>query len=147
MRPADSAPQTRTNSPRPLRLVILGNGSKAEVHTVSRALIEDISRTPGVELVDVDLSADSNLSDLPAEVAVVLGGDGTVSHTARRMEDRPTPVLGVNVGRLGFLADLTQNAFRERLPDLAARQFTIENLMTLECTLAPKAGPMRIFRG
>jgi NAD+ kinase len=133
--------------PEPLRLVILGNGTKAEVHAAARALTDSVCRTPGLALASVDLSADSNLSDLPAGVAVVLGGDGTVLHTARRMEDRPIPVLGVNVGRLGFLADLTPAAFRERLGDLAARQFTVENLMTLECTLTPRLGPTRIFRG
>jgi NAD+ kinase len=63
------------------------------------------------------------------------------------MEDQPTPVLGVNVGRLGFLSDLTPTAFRERLPDLAARKFAIQNLMTLACSLTPRIGPPRAFRG
>ena len=80
------------------------------------------SEAAGIELVGVDLSAESNLSALPADVAIVLGGDGTVLHAARRMEDHPTPVLGVNAGRLGFLADLTPAAFQDRLDDLAARQ-------------------------
>ena len=44
----------------------------------------------------------------------MLGGDGTVLHTARHMGDRPTPVLGINVGRLGFLADLTPEGFLGR---------------------------------
>ena len=87
--------------------MILGNGTKPEVHAEAERLADAVVRAPGVELAGVDLSADSDLSDLPADVAVVLGGDGTVLHTARRMEDHPTPVLGVNVGRLGFLADLT----------------------------------------
>jgi NAD+ kinase len=147
MAPADATPEPRLTPPRPLRLVILGNGTKPEVHAESRALTEDLSRIPALELVDVDLSPNSVLCDLPAEVAIVLGGDGTVLHTARRMEDRPTPVLGINVGRLGFLADLTPAVFRDRLGDLAARQFTIENLMTLECTVNPKQGPTRVFRG
>lgn len=133
--------------PRPVRVVLLGNGTKAEVHHEVDALAQAVAETPGLELAGVDLSADSRLADLPADVAAVLGGDGTVLHTARRMEDRPTPVLGVNVGRLGFLADLTPADFRCRLADLAARQYTIENLMTLECTLNPRQGPTRTFRG
>lgn len=131
----------------PLRLVILGNGTKPEVHAEAGALAESVARTPGLELAGMDLSADSRLADLPADVAAVLGGDGTVLHTARRMEDRPTPVLGVNVGRLGFLADLTPAEFGLRMADLAARLFTVENLMTLECTLVPRQGPTRVFRG
>ncbi len=131
----------------PLKVVILGNGIKAEVHTLARSLSATLSQSVGIELVGVDLSEDSNLSALPAEVAVVLGGDGTVLHAARRMEDHPTPVLGVNMGRLGFLADLTPVAFRDRLEDLAARRFTIENLMTLACVLNPRSGPTRSFRG
>jgi NAD+ kinase len=130
-----------------LRLMILGNGLKAEVHVEAKAMAEVLTGVSGIELTGVDLSEDSNLSELPADVAVVLGGDGTVLHTARRMEDHPTPVLGVNMGRLGFLADLTPAAFRDRLPDLAARQFTIDNLMTLACDLTPRSGPARTFRG
>jgi NAD+ kinase len=128
-------------------MMILGNGTKAEVHAEAATLGEALARTPGLELAGVDLSADSGLSDLPAEVAVVLGGDGTVLHAARRMDGRPTPVLGVNIGRLGFLADLTPAEFRARLGDLAARRFTVEDLMTLECTLTPRSGPTRTFRG
>jgi NAD+ kinase len=130
-----------------MRLVILGNGTKAEVLAAADALTKSLSCTPGLELAGVDLSADSNLADLPAEVAVVLGGDGTLLHTARRMGDRPTPALGVNLGRLGFLADLTPDAFCDRLVDLAARQYTVDNLMTLECVLTPQTGPTRTFRG
>jgi NAD+ kinase len=63
------------------------------------------------------------------------------------MEDHPTPVLGVNAGRLGFLADLTPAAFEDRLEDLAAHKFTIDNLMTMACVLTPRVGPTRAFRG
>ena len=130
-----------------LKFVVLGNGNKYDVHALARELCEAILETPGLQLVGVDLSSDSNLSDLPADIAVVLGGDGTVLHTARRMEDRPIPVLGVNMGRLGFLADVTPSAFRKRLVDLADRRFTIDRLMTLTCVLASRNGPTLTFRG
>lgn len=132
---------------RPLRIVMLGNGTKPEVQIEAQSLAKALSQARGVELVAVDLSSDSDLADLPAEVAIVLGGDGTVLHAARRMQDHPTPVLGINLGRLGFLADLTPAAFRQRLGDLSARQFTVDNLMTLSCVLTARDGPTRTYRG
>jgi NAD+ kinase len=95
------------------------------------------------------MASDTDLSrlDTDSDLALVLGGDGTVLHTARRMGDRPTPVLGINVGRLGFLADLTPEGFLGRIGDLADRRYTIDNLMTLTCTLQPRTGPVRVFRG
>lgn len=142
-----SAPIDRTEPAEPLRLTLLGNGSLEAVRTQAKRLEAGIGAAHGVVLAGVDLSADSDLSRLPADIAIVLGGDGTVLHTARRMDDHPTPVLGVNAGRLGFLAELTPAAFFDCLGDLAKRRFTIENLMTLACTLTPAAGPSRTFRG
>jgi NAD+ kinase len=133
--------------PPPLNLVILGNGTKPEVHDAAQWIARALAKHPGLLLVGIDLASDTDLSGLKADIALVLGGDGTVLHTARRMGDHPTPVLGVNVGRLGFLADLTPEMFLNRLSDLADRHYTIDNLMTLACTLAPRTGPTREFRG
>jgi NAD+ kinase len=133
--------------PPPLAIVILGNGTKPEVHAEVRVLAEAVAAEARLSLTGVDLSPDSDLSDLKADLALVLGGDGTVLHTARRMGDHPTPVLGINLGRLGFLADLTPEGFLLRLGDLAERRYTIDNLLTLACTLAPRSGPTREFRG
>jgi NAD+ kinase len=130
----------------PLRLMILGNGARAEVRTQVEVLTGEIESCPGVELAGVDLSADSDLSRLPADVAVVVGGDGTVLHTVRRMGVHPIPVAGVNAGRLGFLADLAPATFCPHLRDLAGRRFTIENLMTMACTVTSTRGPTREFR-
>jgi NAD+ kinase len=131
----------------PLRIAILGNGAKPEVQAEARRLADTIEAHPEVDLSGLDLAPDTDLSRLDAEIALVLGGDGTVLHTARRMEDRPTPVLGINVGRLGFLTELAPEGFLDRLDDLASRRYTIENLMTLSCTLVPRSGPPQTFRG
>src|SRR5262245_61029548 len=90
-----------------LDVVILGNGTKPEVFSAAARLADEMGARPGLRLIDVDLSAESDLSALRADMALVLGGDGTVLHTARRMGNHAIPVLGVNLGRLGFLAELS----------------------------------------
>jgi len=131
----------------PLRVAVLGNGTKPEVCGEAARLADALRACPDVVAAGLDLASDTNLSGLNADVALVLGGDGTVLHTARRMGDRPTPVLGINVGRLGFLADLTPDGFLERLGDLASRRYTVENLMTLSCTLVTPGGASQTYRG
>lgn len=134
-------------SPAQLDVVILGNGTKPEVCAAAARLAEEMNARPGLRLIDVDLSAEGDLSALRAEIALVLGGDGTVLHTARRMQDNPIPVLGVNLGHLGFLAELSPERFLEHLDDLLERRYTVENLMTLACTLESPGAPTRTFRG
>ncbi|MBQ9806265.1 MAG: NAD(+)/NADH kinase [Clostridia bacterium] len=41
-----------------------------------------------------------------ADILIVLGGDGTILETARRAAQRKTPILGINLGRLGYMAEL-----------------------------------------
>ena len=135
-----------TSSRAPLSVAILGNGTKLDVPAAADLIATAMNEVPGLRLTDIDLGAESDLSGLSANVALVLGGDGTVLHTARRMGDRPIPVLGVNLGRLGFLADLTPEALVESLGDLADRRFTIDHLMTLDATLVRRAGLPRPFR-
>ncbi len=148
MNPQTAEPREVAHPPTPpLRVAVLGNGTKPEVGPMAARLAQAIETHEYVELAEVDLSADSNLSGLSADVALVLGGDGTVLHTARRMGDKPTPVLGINAGRLAFLAELTPQGFLDRLADLAARRYTVDNLLTLSCTLSPKIGPPQTFRG
>ena len=138
---------SRHPEPGSLRLAILGNGTKPEVELEAVRLAGWIADRQGLSVAGIDLSGESDLSGLDADLALVLGGDGTVLHTARRMGDRPTPVLGVNLGRLGFLTELDPAAIADRLADLAARRFTIDNLMTLDCTLSPASGPSQRYRG
>lgn len=120
----------------PLRLAILGNGSKPEVHEAAAVLGAAVRSHSGLVLAAADLTSDSDLAGLDADIALVLGGDGTVLHTARRMGAHPTPVIGINLGRLGFLTEFTPERFLGRLDELAERRFTIDALMTLACTLA-----------
>ena len=107
-----------------------------------------VTQAHGLELAGVDLSADSNLSSTCRPTWRSCSAATAPSCTRRGgWRTIPRPCWASTSGRLGFLADLTPAAFQDRLDDLAARRFTVENLMTLACIVTPRSGPTRIFRG
>lgn len=69
----------------------------------------------------------------PPDLVVVLGGDGSILRTARWLGYGQAPVLGVNLGRLGFLADVSSDAVENALVDLAAGRFRRIDHLMLEC--------------
>jgi NAD+ kinase len=64
-------------------------------------------------------------------LVVVLGGDGSMLRAARMTAGYPTPILGVNMGRLGFLSEMGPDNWRERLPSVLAGDCWIEERMML----------------
>jgi len=75
------------------------------------------------EVVLCDPVGDACLRDVNPDLLIVFGGDGTMIRAARRLEGRPVPVVGVNYGTLGFLAEFTEEEVRERIDDLLAGRF------------------------
>jgi NAD+ kinase len=66
-----------------------------------------------------------------ADVAIVLGGDGTMLHAARHLARHRVPLVGVNQGRLGFMTDIARTDMSNCVDDLLAGRFTAENRMLL----------------
>lgn len=66
-----------------------------------------------------------------AELAVSLGGDGTIMHTARRLVGQRIPIIGVNLGTVGFLAELERGEIEKLIP-AAHGKFVISPRMMLK---------------
>ena len=67
---------------------------------------------------------------------LTLGGDGTILSAARAVGNRNTPILGVHVGELGFLAEVTLDNMFERLNTVSNGDFLIQSRMVLEANVA-----------
>jgi NAD+ kinase len=66
------------------------------------------------------------------DLALVLGGDGSTLRTARMVARHGVLIVGLNMGRLGFLSELTPNDWREKLPRIFDGDFWIEERMMLQ---------------
>jgi NAD+ kinase len=71
------------------------------------------------------------------DVLVVLGGDGTFLRAARAVIQVDVPLLGLNLGKVGFLSKVEANELETVLAKLAAGEFTVDERMALEAKLLP----------
>lgn len=83
----------------------------------------------------------NNYQDLLSEhvdVMISLGGDGTLLDTVSLIRDSQIPVIGINFGRLGFLASINKDDIVSAIDNLVNKKFTLDNraLLTVESDLA-----------
>ena len=86
-----------------------------------------------------------HLTDLPCaplmdiandiDLAIVMGGDGTMLAIARSLVDFKVPLIGINQGRLGFLADVSVDTMLVTLDEMLAGQYVEEPRIMLDCSL------------
>ncbi|HEX5472568.1 MAG TPA: NAD(+)/NADH kinase [Lacipirellulaceae bacterium] len=119
------------------RTLILADGSRPEIRNAVERLRSTIERYLAIAGISFNFSAELATSD--AEIAIVLGGDGSILRAAHQMAYRQLPVLGVNLGRLGFLAALQPEQLEQALPEIAAGGHQVVEHLMIECT-ATRAG-------
>lgn len=70
-----------------------------------------------------------------ADVAIVLGGDGTMLYAGRRLAEFGVPLAGVNLGRLGFMTDIARQDMLDGVADLLAGRFSAESRVLLQAEI------------
>lgn len=103
---------------------------------ITSALFEDANQVSGmqaefnqVEILDKDCS----LHDL--ELVMVLGGDGTILKAAEIVRETATPLMGVNLGHVGFLAESEHDALQETVARVVAKDYVVKDRLTLEVSV------------
>lgn len=79
----------------------------------------------------LNISNDINLSELEVDVVVTVGGDGTILRTAMDLGHPETPILGINMGRRGFLSEVTVPEAEWAIDKVLDQDYYIENMMKL----------------
>ena len=135
---AGFAPWAET-SRRP-RALLLGSGQRQNVLAEAERLRPVIDRHLDVVLSDFQYR--ENLSQQDADLAVVLGGDGSILRAALQMRERQIPILGVNLGRLAFLASIWPNDVAKVLPEVASGRCQIALHLMFQCTVERDGQPI-----
>ena len=115
--------------------LIMTNEEKDPGGSTSNKIREYIESKGGAAFLRKDFTEDTqSYSNIPGEVecVIVLGGDGTMLHASRLIAPHDLPVVGVNLGTLGFLTEIEMSHLSEGIDDLLNDRFHIEERMMLE---------------
>lgn len=86
-----------------------------------------------LKIVHEDLDYSSDFSGIHADLAIVMGGDGSILRAAKKMDRHQLPVLGVNLGKLGFLADIQTDDLDKALELIAAGEYRVVDHLMMQC--------------
>ena len=102
--------------------------------SIEREGREVLSDGGTARLADLNVPYFPDVTSLAREVdlLIVFGGDGTMISAARAVAGLPTPILGVNIGSLGFLTEIPSARVAEELPAIWKGNFTIEERSLIE---------------
>ncbi len=104
--------------------------------------IEPLMDQETAGLIDYESSCDRHEIPEQSDFILVLGGDGTLISVARLIGDRGTPILGVNLGSLGFLTEVTLNEMYPLLKHILAGKMSIDERWTLEASVQRGSGEL-----
>ena len=120
-------------------LLIVCNPARVDAVVAAVELQQNLASTFGIYTIsDVEIPGiiKSTLSDLPPlEVAVVLGGDGTMLRAAEVAQERDIPLLGVNLGHVGFLSEVERSKISDVIDALVNKSYVIDPRVTLGYTV------------
>lgn len=127
-------------------VLVLADGEKGRIHDLVPALRAWLARH--AERVDVELDvrefykrrSSAKRKDKAPDLVVVLGGDGAILAAVRAFNDEPVPTIGINFGRVGFLASVEASHWQESLLHVFEGRAIVENRMRLVAELVPAGG-------
>jgi len=115
------------------KILILGDKSREKTRETITKLGPLFRKKAHVSIIDI--SDESESEDLTADLAFVFGGDGAILAASRKLSSKQIPIIGVHLGKFGFLAELTIKEIRQSLEKIFAGEYVVSQRMLLTCRL------------
>ncbi len=127
----------QSHPPRAVKRAAVMTHGKPQAIGSALARLATVARESGVELLIAPEEAekhglDAAEADTDVDIVVVLGGDGTMLRALARSLGTGVPVIGVNFGRVGFLASIGPNELEAGLARVFAGEYRVEEVATLD---------------
>ncbi len=116
------------------RVMVLYNASKPDARATSEEVVRCLSGCAKVVEVAA-LEAASRAGDLQPDRIFVLGGDGSILAVARALDVHQVPIVGVNFGKLGYLAEFTRDDLQTHLERALSDDGTVSRRMMLDAEI------------
>jgi len=122
------------------KIILVLHPSRDEAHALAREIVSSL-KNHNFEIftsTEVDISGITKLTDVElishrneVEMVLVLGGDGTILRGAEIAHGSDLPVLGINLGHVGFLAQIEKPSIANLVEAITSKSYTVEKRMTL----------------
>lgn len=140
---------TGTEAPRTRRVLLIAHTGRDDACEAARAFVKALNthqivvRLLSTEAAELGLDdadgglelADGDDAGAGCELVVVIGGDGTILRAAELARGSGAPLLGVNLGHVGFLAEAEHDDLESSVEAIVAGSYTIEDRLTLDVTV------------
>ena len=120
------------------RVFIVGHGGKPEIREMVTRVTPWLAAR--CEIVGTQLELDDPLRPPDCDLVLVFGGDGSILAVARQLQECDVPVVGVNLGRVGFLAEIPAQKFEQSIARILDGEGRVSERLMLECRLTRPGG-------
>jgi NAD+ kinase len=133
---------------------IIGKRNDREAVAVAKDLIQWLRERKVEILVEAEMAAaiggvpswPQGKVSIPLDLLIVLGGDGTLLSVIRQVGENEVPILGVNLGGLGFLTEITRDELLSVLKKVLNGEFRTHNRVVLSASVIRKGEEVKAFR-
>jgi NAD+ kinase len=133
----------QSHRPKAVKRAAVVTHGKPQAIGSALARLANVARESGVELLVDSTEAEKHgvdpvADDRDVDIVVVLGGDGTMLRALARYLGTGIPVIGVNFGRVGFLASIDRNELEKGLTRVFAGEYRVDEVPTLDVEVGDK---------